>query len=70
MTFMTSGWCCFSWRIDTDKPDTVRGRFQGVCPDFEPSELYQNWLEVHSAAINQDYLVTRAMRVENRQMSI
>jgi len=58
-----SGWCCFSWRIDTDKPDTIRGRFQGVCPDFEPSELYQNWLEVHSAAINQDYLVTRAMRV-------
>ena len=58
-----SGWSCFSWRIDSDAPDTVRGRFQGVCPDFEPSDLYQNWLEVHSAVINKDYLVTRATRV-------
>merc|ERR1712110_214640 len=34
----------------------------GLCPDFEPSDQYQNWLEIHSAALNSDYLVTRATR--------
>ena len=57
-----SGWSCLSWRIDSARPDTVRGRFMGVCPDFEPSDDYQNWLEVHAAVINTDYLVTRATR--------
>ena len=57
-----SGWSLLSWRVDSARPDTVRGRFMGVCPDFEPSDQYQNWLEIHSAAINSDYLVTRATR--------
>ena len=57
-----SGWSLLSWRIDSARPDTVRGRFMGLCPDFEPSDQYQNWLEIHSAALNSDYLVTRATR--------
>ena len=57
-----SGWSLLSWRIDSARPDTVRGRFMGLCPDFEPSDQYQNWLEIHSATLNSDYLVTRATR--------
>ena len=57
-----SGWTCLSWRIDASRPDTVRGRFQGMFPDFEPSDEFQNWLEVHAAVMNPNYLVTRATR--------
>ena len=57
-----SGWSLLSWRIDSARPDTVRGRFQGVCPDFEPSEDYENWLEAHMSVINDKYLVTKATR--------
>ena len=57
-----AGWSSLSWRIDSGRPDTVRSRFMGICPDFEPSDAYQNYLEVHSGVINQDYLVTRATR--------
>jgi len=57
-----SGWSLLSWRIDSGRPEMVRGRFMGVLPDFEPSDDYQNWLEVHTAVINKDYLVTRATR--------
>ena len=57
-----SGWSCLSWRIDACRPDSVRGRFQGMFPDFEPSDEFQNWLEIHAAVINNNFLVTRAAR--------
>ena len=57
-----SGWSCLSWRIDSCRPDIVRGRFQGMFPDFEPSDEFQNWLEIHAAVMNNNFLVTRATR--------
>jgi len=60
-----SGWCLLSWRVDTNRPETVRGKFLGMFPDFQPTEEFQNWLEVHSAVINRFWLVTRATRLKN-----
>jgi len=57
-----SGWSCLSWRIDASLPATVRGKFQGMFPDFQTSDEFQNWLEVHAAVINTNFLVTRATR--------
>ena len=51
-----AGWSSLSWRIESGRPDTVRSRFMGICPDFEPSDAYQNYLEVHSGVINQAWV--------------
>jgi len=60
-----SGWCILSWRVDSARPEQVRGRFLGMFPDFQPTEEFQNWLEVHSAVSNNHWLVTRATRLRN-----
>jgi len=61
-----SGWSCLAWRIDSSRPETVRGQFQGMIPDFQPSDQFQNWLEVHAAVINSYWLVTRATRMRTQ----
>lgn len=61
-----SGWSCLAWRIDSSRPETVRGQFQGMIPDFQPSEEFQNWLEIHAAVINNSWLVTRATRMRTQ----
>jgi len=61
-----SGWSCLAWRIDSSRPETVRGQFQGMIPDFQPSDQFQNWLEVHTAVINNHWLVTRASRMRTQ----
>lgn len=61
-----SGWSCLSWRIDSSRPDTVRGQFRGLFPDFLPTDEFQNWLEIHAAVININWLVTRATRVQTQ----
>jgi len=58
-----SGWSILAWRVHTEKPDAVRGQFQAALPDLQPSPEFQNWLEVHTALINSDWLVTRATRL-------
>jgi len=58
-----SGWSCLAWRIDSSRPESVRGQFQGIIPDFQPSNQFQNWLESHVAVINSNWLVTRATRI-------
>jgi len=61
-----SGWSCLSWRINSSSPETVRGQFQGMIPDFQPSDQFQNWLEIHAAVINNTWLVTRATRMRTQ----
>lgn len=58
-----SGWSVLYWYIDSSRPAFVRGQFLGHFPDFEPSENFQEWLEVHSVSVNSSYLVTRATRL-------
>jgi len=61
-----SGWSCLAWRINSSRPETVRGQFQGLFPDFHPSDQFQNWLEIHAAVVNSDWLVTRATRMRTQ----
>jgi len=61
-----SGWSCLAWRINSSRPETVRGQFQGMIPDFQPSDQFQNWLEIHAAVVNNTWLVTRATRMRTQ----
>eukprot|EP00090_Calanus_glacialis_P018917 TRINITY_DN29226_c0_g1_i1.p1 TRINITY_DN29226_c0_g1~~TRINITY_DN29226_c0_g1_i1.p1 ORF type:complete len:496 (+),score=140.44 TRINITY_DN29226_c0_g1_i1:83-1570(+) len=61
-----SGWSCLAWRINSRRPETVRGQFQGMIPDFQPSDQFQNWLEIHAAVVNNTWLVTRATRMRTQ----
>ena len=44
-------------------PENVRGEFLGSMLDFEPDEMFENWLEAHEVAVNSNWLVTRASRM-------
>jgi len=61
-----SGWSCLTWRIDSSRPESVRGQFRGMFPDFQPSDQFQNWLEIHAAVVNNSWLVTRATRMRTQ----
>lgn len=58
-----SGWSLLVWKIDSSQPGMVRGVIKGVFPDYQSTAEFSNWLEVHSAVINQNWLVTHATRL-------
>jgi len=60
---LLSRWTIFYWKIDSMRPETVRGEYIGSMLDFEPDDNFENWLEAHEVAVNSNWLVTRASRM-------
>jgi len=63
LLILLSRWTIFYWKIDSMAPENVRGEFLGSMLDFEPDEMFENWLEAHEVAVNSNWLVTRASRM-------